>query len=71
LRELAGGAHAVAVFNRGAKDANVTVSWKEPGMRKTPKKARDLWMHRDLPVAREGFSGNVPAHGVVMWRVSE
>ena len=40
-------------------------------MNKAPKNARDLWQHRDVPVVREGFTGNVPAHGAVMLRVSK
>jgi len=70
VRDLSGGAQAVAIFNRGARDANVTVSWKDLGINKAPKNARDLWLHRDIPVAKEGFSGNVSGHGTVMLRVS-
>jgi alpha-galactosidase len=70
IRDLTGGAQAVAVFNKGTRDANVTVGWKDLGLNKAPKNARDLWLHRDVPVVREGFTGNVPAHGAVMLRVS-
>jgi alpha-galactosidase len=71
VRELSGGAEAVAVFNRARTDANVTVSWTDLGMKKAPKAARDLWLHREISLVREGYSGNVPAHGVVMLRISK
>jgi alpha-galactosidase len=68
VRELSGGAHAVAVFNRGAESAKVTLKWRDLGI-KPPAHGRDLWAHKD-----ESFQGpeqavTVPSHGVIMWRV--
>jgi alpha-galactosidase len=71
IRDLADGAQAVAIFNRAAADANVTVSWSDLGIKNAPKKGRDLWQHKDVPLAKAGYSGNVPGHGVVLLRVSK
>jgi alpha-galactosidase len=60
-RELAGGAKAVGLFNRGAQPAEfnqlggagVTGDWH----------IRDLWQQQDLPGATAAFSATIPAHG--------
>ncbi|HEY1340613.1 MAG TPA: glycoside hydrolase family 27 protein [Bryobacteraceae bacterium] len=67
-RDLAGGAKAVALFNRGGNEAKITVKWTDLGIIGKPK-VRDLWAHKDVPAAEE-FSARVPSHGVVMLRVS-
>jgi alpha-galactosidase len=71
LRGLAGGAQALAIFNRAAKDANITVNWSDLGIKKAPKNARDLWQHKEIPLERTGYSGNVQGHGVVLLRLSK
>jgi alpha-galactosidase len=71
IRELAGGARAIAIFNRAAKDANITVNWSDLGIGKAPKNARDLWQHKEIPLEKTGYSGNVPGHGVVLLRISK
>jgi alpha-galactosidase len=71
IRQLAGGAEALAIFNRGDKDANVTVNWSDLDIKKAPKTARDLWLHKDVPLGKTGYSGNVPGHGVVLLRLSK
>ena len=68
VRDLAGGERAVAVFNRAADTANVTVKWAALGM-KTPSHARDLWAHRDEKFEGPEQAVSVPGHGVVLWRV--
>jgi alpha-galactosidase len=67
VRELAGGAHAVALFNRGAATANMKVKWAE--LKIKPKGARDLWEHCDVKLVGEEYSASVPSHGVVLLRV--
>jgi alpha-galactosidase len=67
VRPLTGGAHAVAVFNRGGDTANVTVNWADLGM-KMPGSGRDLWTQQDVKPA-SSMTATVPSHGVVMWRV--
>jgi alpha-galactosidase len=68
LRPLATGAHAVALFNRGAADAEMTVNWAE--LKLKPGHARDLWEHRDLKLAGAEYKATVPAHGVLLLRVT-
>jgi alpha-galactosidase len=68
VRELDGGDTAVAVFNRGAADAEVKVEWVDLKV-KAPAKARDLWAHQDVKLKGDSLIAKVPSHGVVMWRV--
>jgi alpha-galactosidase len=69
VRELAGGDHAVAVFNLGTDPATATVHWTDLGLKKPPSRIRDLWNHADLRAGE--FSATVPAHGVVMLRIHQ
>jgi alpha-galactosidase len=66
VRDLARGAKALALFNRGGDAAKMSVKWKDLGAKS---KARDLWAHADVKVEGEEFSATVPSHGVVMLRV--
>jgi alpha-galactosidase len=68
VRQLEGGDHAVAVFNRGGAPATVNVEWASLKLAQ-PARVRDLWAHRDERVQGAGHTVTVPAHGVVMWRV--
>jgi alpha-galactosidase len=68
VRELAGGDKAVAVFNRAADKADVTIKWSELGL-KTPSRAKDLWAHRDTTFQGAEVTTSVPGHGVMLWRV--
>jgi alpha-galactosidase len=67
-RPLAGGAQAVALFNRAAEPATIAVKWSDLAM--TPARARDLWAHRDVTLSGAEYAVEVPAHGVVMLRVA-
>jgi len=68
VRDLAGGDRAVAVFNRAAAPAKETLKWADLGM-KTPTAGRDLWTAKDVSFAGTEQAADVPAHGVVLWRV--
>jgi alpha-galactosidase len=68
VRNLDGGDHAVAVFNRGAAPASVTVRWADLKIA-APSRVRDLWAHRDEEFTGTEHAITVPSHGVVMWRV--
>jgi alpha-galactosidase len=66
-KQLADGGRAVVLFNRGAKAAELSVSWTELGY--PPHLAanvRDLWAGKDLGKLSGKFSAEVPSHGVVM-----
>jgi alpha-galactosidase len=67
-RPLAGGATALAFFNRGDQPANVTLHWSDVGL-KNPKRARDLWAHKDVKVSKAGYTAEVPVHGTVLLRL--
>ena len=69
-RQLADGGRAVALLNRTAAEANITVSWTDLGYPDhVPAKVRDLWAHKDLGEKTGNFSAAVPSHGVVMVRI--
>ena len=69
-RPLAGGAWAVALFNRAKDDAQMTVKWIDLGMSKAPGRARDLWTHADVKLTGDSYSTTVQGHGVVLLRLS-
>ena len=70
-RELAGGAHAVALFNKGAQPAKMPVKWADAGLKGAPKQVRDLWAHADVQASGEGWTTEVPAHGVALLSLSK
>jgi alpha-galactosidase len=70
VRQLTGGALAVALFNRSADSATMTVTWADLALKKTPRHVRDLWTHSDIKAHGSNYSATVPGHGVVMLRVS-
>lgn len=59
---------AVALFNRGAAPAKMSVKWSEVGVTKKANKVRDLWAHADVKAA-DGFEGEVASHGVILLKV--
>jgi len=67
LRELAGGAHAVGLFNRTNQPVKVEFAWKEIGLPARPS-VRDLWLRKDLGRAKT-FAAEIPPHGCVLLRV--
>jgi alpha-galactosidase len=69
-RELAGGADAVALFNKSSDMAKMTVKWQDAGLKKAPKHVRDLWSHADVTVSGDNWSADVPAHGVMLVRAN-
>ena len=69
-RTLFDGAVAIGMFNRGSAPAQVSVRWTETGLKKTPHGARELWQHRGVKMNGAEYTAIVPAHGVVMLRVT-
>jgi alpha-galactosidase len=61
---------AVAIFNRGDEPAQGSVSWNSLKMGKNLK-VRDLWKHEAIATNGDSYTANVPAHGVVLLRVSK
>ncbi|MGA2738468.1 MAG: alpha-galactosidase [Bryobacteraceae bacterium] len=69
-KQLADGGRAVALLNRTAAEANITLAWTDLGYPDhVTAKVRDLWAHKDLGEKAGSFSAPVPSHGVVMVRV--
>ncbi|QOY90539.1 glycoside hydrolase family 27 protein [Paludibaculum fermentans] len=68
-RPLAGGAYAIALFNRGQEDAEVSVRWSDLD-RNRPRHLRDVWRHEDLGQITEQFTATVRSHGTVLIRIA-
>jgi alpha-galactosidase len=68
IRPLQGSATGLAFFNKGDQPAEAKLSWSEVKLKK-PKKARDLWSHKDVKISSDGYSAKVPAHGTVLLKV--
>ena len=68
-RLLADATIAFGIFNRGAKEAKVTLAWPELGWERPPAAMRDLWAHKDLKAEAPSYRVTIPAHGVVMLKV--
>ena len=69
MKPLADGSRALALLNRSALQTVITASWWRLRL-SGPAQVRDLWAHADLGTATGHFSATVPAHGVVMVRVT-
>jgi alpha-galactosidase len=61
---------AVALFNNDTNMATMTVTWTDLGLQAGAATVRDLWARRDLGSFSNGFTTNVPAHGVVLLKVT-
>ena len=68
-KPLQDGSLAVGLFNRGATDAGITIHAAD--LRLTPVfGARDLWQQKDLGPITDAYTATVPAHGVVLLRLT-
>ncbi|MHB1936363.1 MAG: glycoside hydrolase family 27 protein [Acidobacteriaceae bacterium] len=70
MKPLAGGAKAVALFNRSEAEYPITVNFKDVGFDGAVH-ARDLWSHQDLGMLHNSYTAMVAKHGVVMLRLSK
>jgi len=70
VKTLSGtGARAVALFNRGTKSVEASVSWAQLGFAAgSVAKVRDVWAHSDRD-ATDRISVTLPAHGSVLLRL--
>ena len=68
-RPLSGGAQAVALFNRAAAPAKVSLRWADIGIGGKAR-VRDLWLHQDIEWPGPEYSAMIPGHGVALLRVS-
>lgn len=60
---------AVALFNRNSTPATLTVSWDQLQLA-GPAAVRDVWQQTDLGEMPTGYTVQIPAHGVVMLKVT-
>ncbi len=66
-KQLADGGRAVALVNRGAGAAKVSVAWRDIGYPDAvAASVRDLWAKKDGKKVSGEYSAEVPSHGVVM-----
>lgn len=59
---------AVALLNRSDSEQVITVNWADLGLSGVMV-ARDLWLHQDI-VTGDSYTATVPAHGIVVLKVS-
>jgi len=69
-KPLADGSLAVGLFNLDAQaDRRISVDWSQLGL-DGPRRARDLWRHKDLGMIDGRLSVLVGAHGCAVIRLS-
>jgi alpha-galactosidase len=68
-KPLADSAWAVVLLNRSALQTAISAPWWALHIR-GPARVRDLWAHADLGTFTDHFSATVPAHGVVIVRIT-
>jgi hypothetical protein len=59
---------AVALLNRSASTANMTVNWSDIGLSGSAT-VRDLWARADLGSFSGSYTASVPSHGIVLVKV--
>jgi alpha-galactosidase len=64
------GQRAVVLFNRNDTKTSITAKWSDIGLAAGSATVRDLWAHTDLGAFSNSFTAKVPAHGVVMVKIS-
>ena len=69
-KPLKDGSVAVVLFNRATVPSAITADWGRIGIRTRTATVRDLWAHKDMGTAERHYTATVPAHGVVMLRVT-
>jgi alpha-galactosidase len=66
-KQLNDGSRAVALLNRSAAPAKISVAWTDIGYPDNlTASVRDLWAAKDLQKQRGSYTADVPSHGVVM-----
>ena len=69
-KPLSDGSRAVALLNRSATPAKITASLSRVGLRSDSATIRDLWAHADRGRVGRQYSVEVPAHAVVMVKMT-
>jgi len=69
-KPLRNGSVAAALLNRAGVATTITASFHRLGLRTDSATVRDLWAHADRGAFRAEYTATVPAHAVVMVRVT-
>jgi len=70
-KPLGDGSRAVPLFNRSEAPAEIAVNWPEIGLTRTVRAdVRDLWTHQSAGRVAGRYAARVPAHGVIMVKVT-
>ena len=70
VKPLEDGSRAVALLNRTAAAAQMSVDWKAIGLLPGRAAVRDLWAHADRGTFAAGYGAAVPSHAVLMLKVT-
>lgn len=68
-KDMEDGSKAVGLFNRGESPSKIVARWSDVGL-SGRQRVRDLWWQKDLGAFEEKFEAEVPAHGVVLVKLS-
>ncbi|MCY2996333.1 MAG: NPCBM/NEW2 domain-containing protein [Planctomycetota bacterium] len=68
-KEMSDGSLAVGLFNLGDETVSVSTIWAELKLT-GPQFVRDLWRQQNLGKQTDGFTAEIPRHGVMLIRVS-
>ncbi len=69
-RPLHDGSIAIGLFNRADQQQPVSINWSSVNLAGKKLRGRDLWKHADVTISGDTYTATVPAHGVVMLKVS-
>jgi alpha-galactosidase len=69
IKDLANGDHALGLCNYGDAVADMTATWSAYGL-PDGQHVRDAWREMDLGVYTNSFTARVPAHGVILVKLS-
>jgi alpha-galactosidase len=70
VKNLEDGSLAVGLFNTLSTTEKISINWQQIGL-KGKLIVRDLWRQKDLGVFTDGFSSEVPPHGVVLVKIKK
>jgi len=68
-KAMSDGSLAVGLFNLGDETVPVTTTWAELKLA-GPQQVRNLWRQQNLGKQADGFTAEIPRHGVMLIRVS-
>lgn len=67
-KPMSDGSMAVGLFNLGDETVPVSITWNELKLTGT-QQVRDLWRQKNIGTQADGFSVDIPRHGVMLIRL--